>query len=112
MDPQTPLAKKQENLQTAGYINFFRPTSEGMRAETRLIKIIVLVWLVMVYTVPVLLIIFAENPEGASFLTRAKFLGFPFHYWYATQFTTIGFVSLCIIFSYYIDKIYAKYRQE
>lgn len=110
MDTQTPLSKGQESMTTTGYINFFKPASEGMRAETRLIKIFVLIWLVMVYTVPVLLIIFAENPEGASFLTRARFLGFPFHYWYAVQFTTIGFVLLCTFFSFFIDKVYAKYR--
>ncbi|NLL19034.1 MAG: DUF4212 domain-containing protein [Clostridia bacterium] len=110
MDVQTPLPKGQESAKATGYISFFSPASEGMRAETRLISIIVIVWAVMVYIMPVLLIIFAENPEGASFLTRAKFLGFPFHYWYATQFTTIGFVLLCTIFSYFIDKVYAKYR--
>lgn len=111
MEPQAPLSTSKKQTETAGYISFFRPATEGMRAEVRLISIIVFIWAVMVYLMPFLLVIFQETPDGASFLTRARFLGFPFHYWYSTQFTTIGFVVLCAVFVHYIEKIYEKYRK-
>lgn len=110
MEPQAPLSSSQTDRETTSYVSFFKPATEGMRAEVRLISIFVIIWAVLVYTLPVLILIFQETPDGASILTRAKFLGFPFHYWYATQFTTIGFVLLCTFFSYFIDKIYTKYR--
>lgn len=109
MDTHTPLTESPDAAQPT-YINFFRPASEGMRAEVRLIGGIIITWAVMIYIMPVLLILFKENPEGASILTRTKFIGFPFHYWYATQFCTIMFVAMCAFFSRQIDKIYAKYR--
>lgn len=111
MEPQAPLTTGKQEVDTPGYVSFFKPISEGMRAETRLISIIVIIWAVMVYIMPFLLVVFQETPDGASFLTRAKFIGFPFHYWYSTQFTTVGFVLLCAIFSYFIEKIYDKYRR-
>lgn len=110
METQAPLSKSQKDLETTGYISFFKPATEGMRAEVKLISVFVIIWAVLVYTLPVLILIFQETPDGASFLTRARFLGFPFHYWYATQLTTVGFVLLCTFFSYFIDKIYTKYR--
>ncbi|MCK5114580.1 MAG: DUF4212 domain-containing protein [Phycisphaerae bacterium] len=42
-------------------------------------------------------------------LTEAKFLGFPFHYWYTAQFLLILFVLLCLTYAILIDKINAKY---
>lgn len=111
MEPQAPLSTSKQEVGTSEYISFFKPATEGMRAETRLISIIVIIWAVMVYLMPFLLVVFQETPDGASFLTRAKFLGFPFHYWYSTQFTTVGFVLLCAIFSFFIEKIYDKYRR-
>lgn len=42
-------------------------------------------------------------------LTEARFLGFPFHYWYTAQFLLILFVVLCLIYAVLIDKINTKH---
>jgi putative solute:sodium symporter small subunit len=47
--------------------------------------------------------------HNESFLTRARFMGFPFHYWYTAQFLLILFVVLCIIYAVSLDRLNAKF---
>lgn len=47
--------------------------------------------------------------HNQSLLTDARFLGFPFHYWYAAQFLLILFVLLCLVYAVQIDRIHSKY---
>ncbi len=42
-------------------------------------------------------------------LTDAKFMGFPFHYWYTAQFLLIMFVGLCWIYTMVTDRLHKKY---
>lgn len=42
-------------------------------------------------------------------LTDARFLGFPFHYWYTAQFLLILFIVLCLIYAVLIDRINKRY---
>ncbi len=42
-------------------------------------------------------------------LTKAKFLGFPFHYWYTAQFLLILFVVLCLIYAMAMDRMNVKH---
>jgi len=46
--------------------------------------------------------------HNQSFLTDAKFLGFPFHYFYTAVFLLILFVGLCWFFCFKTDRIYKK----
>lgn len=112
MDPKIPISEQDEVLRKSDEINFFKPISAKMRDEVRFIGLIVIVWAVLIYGFQLLLILTQENAQGEGFLTRAQFLGFPFHYWYTGQFTIIMFIVLCGIFSYYIQKIYDKYSSE
>jgi putative solute:sodium symporter small subunit len=50
--------------------------------------------------------------HNRSVLTDARFLGFPFHYWYTAQFLLILFVGLCIIYASFIDRLHKKYNIE
>ncbi len=43
-------------------------------------------------------------------LTQARFLGFPFHYWYTAQFLLILFVLICIIYAKMLERINRKYE--
>ncbi|MFZ5643022.1 MAG: DUF4212 domain-containing protein [Bacillota bacterium] len=112
MDTNTPFSN--QNLpkpKIRQYVNFFKPLSEGMRAEVRLICIIVLVWALITFGFQFLLLAAQESKLGESFITRARFLGFPFHYWFTGQFSIAAFVALCVIFSKNVEKIYSKYRK-
>jgi len=46
--------------------------------------------------------------HNQSVLTDAKFLGFPFHYFYTAIFLLIMFVVLCLLYCIFTDKLNAK----
>lgn len=50
--------------------------------------------------------------HNRSALTDTRFLGFPFHYWYTSQFLLILFVALCWIFCFKTDAANVKYHLE
>ena len=50
--------------------------------------------------------------HNQSFITDAKFLGFPFHYFYTAVFLLILFVGLCWIFCFSTDRLYKKLNIE
>ena len=50
--------------------------------------------------------------HNRSTLTDTRFLGFPFHYWYTSQFLLILFVSLCWIFCYMTDASNIRHNLE
>ncbi|MHB1399824.1 MAG: DUF4212 domain-containing protein [Trichloromonadaceae bacterium] len=82
-------------------VNFFTPSTPNMRAETRIAKIILTIWLGLSFGLP--LLIWAaglSDPSGLgrSFLTQSRFLGFPLHYWLIAQGCTIGYVLLCKLY--------------
>lgn len=47
--------------------------------------------------------------HNRSALTDARFMGFPFHYWYTAQFLLILFVFLCLIYAKIIDTANTKF---
>lgn len=112
MNTNTPVPR--HNLpkpKALPFINFFRPATEVMRAEVRLISIIIITWALIIFGFQFLILAFQETSMGESFLTRAVFLGFPFHYWFTGQFSIAAFVVLCVIFNKRIEKIYEKNRK-
>lgn len=48
--------------------------------------------------------------HNRSVLTDFTFLGFPFHYWYSSQFLLILFVVLCLIYAVLIEKTNKEYN--
>jgi len=80
-------------------INLFRPEGERLRCEVGVIRIILLLWALIAFGLPLLVWLFGlSDPQGlgASWLTRTRlFGGFPLHYWLIAQGATIGFVLLC-----------------
>ncbi len=82
-------------------VNFFKPSAPNMRAETRIAKIILLIWLVLSFGLPLMIWVAGlGDPSGLgrSFLTESRFLGFPLHYWLIAQGCTIGYVLLCKLY--------------
>lgn len=79
-------------------INLFRPATESLRREVRSAAIILGLWAVLSFGVPLLIWLAGlGDPSGLgeSMLTRARFLGFPLHYWLLAQGCTVGYVLLC-----------------
>jgi len=50
--------------------------------------------------------------HNQSFLTEARFLGFPFHYFYSAIFLLVLFVGLCWLYCKFNDRINAKHGLE
>lgn len=106
-------------------INFFRPVGDFMKKDVAMKKKLLVVWFVTVYGFLFLLKLVA-NPDdvvqltlstgevitqvtGKSFLTETQFLGFPFHYWYSSQFLIALFIGLCYVYCKFIDKLEAEH---
>ena len=82
-------------------VNFFKPSTPNMQAETRIAKIILLFWLALSYGLPLLIWVAGLGDPtglGRSFITESRFLGFPLHYWLIAQGCTIGYVLLCKLY--------------
>ncbi len=80
------------------HVNFFAPSTDGMKAETSVAKTIIVLWFLLSYGIPVLIWLAGlsdPNGLGESFITNARFLGFPLHYWLLAQGCTMGYILLC-----------------
>jgi putative solute:sodium symporter small subunit len=88
-------------------INFFAPTTDRMKAEVSVARNIIILWLVLSFGVPLtiwLAGIFDVSGFGESFITRARFLGFPLHYWLIAQGCTLGYILLCKLYCLLWDR--------
>ena len=82
-------------------VNFFAPSSAGMKAETSVAMIILVLWFLLSYGIPTLIWLAGlsdPNGLGESFITDARFLGFPLHYWLLAQGCTLGYLLLCKLY--------------
>ena len=89
------------------HVNFFKPLNRGMKAETGVATTILILWALISFGVPtVIWLAGLGDPTGLgeSFITRARFLGFPLHYWLLAQGCTMGFVALCKLYCTLWDK--------
>ena len=86
-------------------VNLVRPQGRYLKGMSRIIFLVVGLWLLLVFGFQILLVIIQRDPLGASFLTDSRFLGFPFHYWYTGQFTILGFLLLCLLFNRLYDRL-------
>ncbi len=93
------------------YVNFFRPSTPSMKAEARITSIVIVLWAILSYGIPLLIyLVGLGDPSGSgeSFLTRSRFLGFPLHYWLIAQGCTVGYVLLCKLYCTLWDKRVAR----
>ncbi len=82
-------------------VNFFSPSTENMKREVGIASTILVVWGLLSYGIPLLIWVAGlGDPSGLgeSFITRARFLGFPLHYWLIAQGCTIGYILLCKLY--------------
>jgi len=89
------------------HVNFFRPSTANMKAEVRIATIVIALWALLSFGIPVIIYLAGlgdPNGFGESFLTRARFLGFPLHYWLIAQGCTIGYLLLCKLYCMLWDR--------
>ena len=86
-----------EPREQAVQISFFNPTQPSVKAETKAAKIVVALWALIAYGIPVLIWLTGDE-KGNGPLVQANFLGFPLHYWLVAQFITVSFILLCALF--------------
>lgn len=82
-------------------VNFFNPSTENMKKEVGIATTILAIWALLSFGIPTLIFLAGLGDPtglGESFLTRARFLGFPLHYWLIAQGCTIGYVLLCKLY--------------
>lgn len=82
-------------------VNFFKPLNDNMRAEVRITKIIITLWFLLSYGLPIMIWVAGLGDPtglGESFITEARFLGFPLHYWLMAQGCTVGYIVLCKLY--------------
>lgn len=88
-----------EDQQPRLVINFFRPATPSLQAETRVIRQVLSVWGLISFALPVVIWLFGlgdPSGTGTSILTRLRLFGFPLHYWLLAQGATIGFLLVCV----------------
>ena len=86
-------------------VNLLCPQGRYLKSVRRIIFTVVGLWALMVFGFQILLFLVQRDPMGSSFLTDARFLGFPFHYWFTGQFSIIGFLLLCLWFNRLFDRL-------
>jgi len=72
-----------------------------MKKEVGIARAILAIWALLSFGIPVLIFLAGMGDPaglGESFLTRARFLGFPLHYWLIAQGCTIGYILLCKLY--------------
>ncbi|MEJ2690485.1 MAG: DUF4212 domain-containing protein [Deltaproteobacteria bacterium] len=92
-------------------VNFFRATTPSMKAEVGVASSVLLLWACLSFGIPLLIWLAGlGDPSGLgeSFITDARFLGFPLHYWLIAQGCTIGYVLLCKLYCVLWEKKVAK----
>ena len=86
-------------------VNLLRPRGRYFRGVARIIFLVLFLWFLLVFGFQFLLVLIQRDPLGSSWLTDARFLGFPFHYWFTGQFAILAFILLCILFNRSYDRL-------
>lgn len=96
-------------------INFFKPSTAGIRAEVSIARTIIFFWFFLSYAIPgIIWLAGLGDPRGMgeSFVTNARFLGFPLHYWLLAQGCTLGYILLCKLYCSLWDRKLLRQNQE
>lgn len=95
-------------------VNFFRPSTLGMRREAGVAYAVLAIWAGLSFGIPLFIWLAGlldPSGLGRSFLTERRFLGFPLHYWLVAQGCTIGYVLLCKFYCVLWDRRVARFRK-
>jgi len=83
--------------------SFFTPRGETMRSETRVIKLILVGWLVAIIGIQICIYLMEVN-YSALLLDDRLFFNLPVHFWLTGQFLPLWFIILCVLFNFWMDR--------
>ncbi len=84
-------------------INIFKPQTELMRGEVRVIALVMAAWLVAIVGSQ-LAIWYLENNIIDYWLSEIVFFNLPLHFWLSGQFLPLWFILLGVIFNLWMDR--------
>ncbi len=84
-------------------INLFRPQTDAMRGEIRVIALIMAAWLLAVLGSQ-LAVWYLENNIIEYWLSEIIFCNLPLHFWISGQFLPLWFILLGVLFNLWMDR--------
>lgn len=88
-------------------LSFFRPCGATMKSETRVIKLILISWLVSIAGLQ-LYIYLLERSYSELLLNELTIFNLPVHFWLTGQFLPFWFIILCVLFNIWMDRHTSK----
>ena len=104
------MTDETQNSSEDNRVNFFLPRPGFMRREVRLIKVMLLAWLIGAFGFPLLLVELQQNALGESSWTETLYLGFPLHFLISGQGVILFFILICFLFNALMDLLTARRR--
>ena len=84
-------------------VNFFRPRGITMRRETRVIALVLAVWLLAIVGSQGVISFLVRSQQGAL-LSRWTLFNLPIPFWLTGQFLPLWFIILCVLFNIWMDR--------
>jgi uncharacterized membrane protein len=84
-------------------INIFKPRGKSMRAEVRVIKLILAGWLLSILVFQIFVYLLEVN-YSELLLNELTFFNLPIHFWMTGQFLPLWFIALCALFNLWVDR--------
>jgi putative solute:sodium symporter small subunit len=88
-------------------INFFRPRGTTMRAEVRVITLVLLGWIIPIVGYQAW-VYFVQKSSRGDLLSQWTFFNLPIHFWLTGQFLPLWFIILCVLFNFWMDRHAAR----
>lgn len=83
--------------------SFFRPRGANMRSEIRVIKLILVGWLIAIVGIQIYVYLLEVN-YSAILLDEGTFFNLPIHFWLTGQLLPLWFIILCGVFNFWMDR--------
>jgi len=84
-------------------ISILKPRGKSMRAEVRLIRLVLAGWLVSIVGFQVFVYLQEVN-YSALLLNELTFFNLPIHFWLTGHFLPLWFIILCALFNFWMDR--------
>lgn len=84
-------------------INFFKPRGKSMRAEVRVISLVLAGWVAAIVGFQLFVFLLEVN-YSALLLDEITVFNLPIHFWLTGHFLPLWFIILCVAFNFWMDR--------
>jgi len=84
-------------------ISIFKPRGRSMRAEVRLIRLVLAGWLLSILGFQIFVYLLEVN-YSELLLNELTFFNLPIHFWLTGQLLPLWFIILCALFNFRMDR--------